>query len=130
MEFKKRLAEARIQNGLNKSELARHLGISASSCIQWESEDNKRPNIRNMEKLAILLDVNFEWLATGRGPREYAPQISEPSANYARLINEGEKQILQCFRALPEKKRQALLILLDDSKTGAAMSNPEPVQTG
>jgi len=33
---------------------------------QWETELS-RPSLENLRKMAEILDVSFEWLATGRG---------------------------------------------------------------
>lgn len=68
-----RIKFARQRKGFqSKAELARRLGISASSVVQWERpSDGTSPSVENLAKLAVVLGVNFEWLATGRGPMVY-----------------------------------------------------------
>ncbi|MBF0135624.1 MAG: helix-turn-helix domain-containing protein [Magnetococcus sp. DMHC-1] len=63
--LQKRLIWAREKAGLNKSELARRIGVKPQSVIQWESG---RTGIakRNILSVAEILQVSPEWLQFGR----------------------------------------------------------------
>ncbi|MBF0152895.1 MAG: helix-turn-helix domain-containing protein [Magnetococcales bacterium] len=63
--LQKRLIWAREKAGLNKSELARRVGVKPQSVIQWESG---RTGIakRNVVSVAEILQVSPEWLQFGR----------------------------------------------------------------
>ncbi|MBF0176385.1 MAG: helix-turn-helix domain-containing protein [Magnetococcales bacterium] len=63
--LQKRLIWAREKAGMNKSELARRIGVKPQSVIQWESG---RTGIakRNIMSVAEILQVSPEWLQFGR----------------------------------------------------------------
>jgi len=61
-----RIRHARKQKKLTQLQLADMIHVSKSACGQWE-RGRTSPTIENLSHLAISLEVNFEWLATGRG---------------------------------------------------------------
>jgi len=70
MSIAKRIRLSRKKKGLTQEELAKSIGVTKSACGQWEREATC-PSVENLAKLAIELDVYFEWLATGRGEKGY-----------------------------------------------------------
>jgi len=61
-----RLIKSRRERRLSQQGLADLIGVSRSALAQWETNIS-RPHIGNLQKVAEVLDVSFEWLATGRG---------------------------------------------------------------
>jgi phage repressor protein C with HTH and peptisase S24 domain len=70
----KRIAYARDQAGLTQTALGKQLGLTRSAVSQWESEDTE-PSAENLRAIAVATNVNYDWLATGRG----SPQGDHPS---------------------------------------------------
>lgn len=65
MGFPGRLRKAREDKGLSKAELARRIGVTRQAVTMWES-GNAEPTAENLRNLAINLDVEHDWLSTGR----------------------------------------------------------------
>lgn len=102
-----RIRSARTSAGLSQSQLAEQTGVKRSAVAQWERRGGTRPSVQNLERVAVITQVRFEWLATGRGSAradgvELAP--AKPGADYARDDLEGN--ILSLVRRLPPRKRQ------------------------
>ena len=87
--------------------------MSRSACGQWE-RGAAAPSVVRLIHLAKTLDVNFEWLATGRGEVEFVePGIHESPAAYARRQQTRQAQeLLELFNSLPTAAKEALLALL------------------
>jgi transcriptional regulator with XRE-family HTH domain len=64
--FSDRITYARKRMGLSQSQLAGMLGVSRGACGQWE-QGVSLPSVAHMAELARIMEVSFEWLATGRG---------------------------------------------------------------
>lgn len=111
MDMHERIGLARKAAGFNKSELARTLGLTPTSCSSWElapsNRNNSRPSVENLARLALILNVRFEWLATGRGPM---PLISNSDSQ---AIADGKMDkattLLTLYRSLPAAQRATLL---------------------
>lgn len=111
-----RICTARTRVGINKSELARRVGVSPTTAIEWE-KGTKRPSVGNLEKLAVVTGVAFEWLSTGRGDMFFADtsqayRIAESSSQRYEALSPDEALILKAFRRLSDEKKNALLELL------------------
>jgi len=110
-----RIRTAREAAHLSKSELARRLGLHPSACVQWEAKGGTRPNVEHLSRVAGILNVRFEWLATGRGEQYYSPGIRDESPQYGgldSLLNSDERHLLETYRRLTPRQRKALLELL------------------
>ncbi len=57
----RRLSDARSHAGLEQAELARRIGIPASSVSHFEA-GRRRPSLHNLYKLAEALDVSTDYL--------------------------------------------------------------------
>jgi len=66
MSIAERILFSRKQKKFTQDELAKLIGVSKSACGQWE-RGLTTPSVENLSRLAIVLEVQFEWLATGRG---------------------------------------------------------------
>ncbi len=111
MEIGERIRRAREAASLSKSELARRIGVHPSACIQWEAPSGTTPTVEHLASIAALLDVRFEWLATGRGAMDYEPGIREEPASYAGT-SADEARLLAVYRRLSAKKKKSLLAFL------------------
>lgn len=66
-----RLSRARDATGLSTTQLARRLGVKASTIQAWES-DRSQPRANRLATLAGILNVSLSWLlhGVGTGPDE------------------------------------------------------------
>lgn len=105
-----RIKEARQFRGKTQKWLADEVGIKQSSVSAWEVCKTD-PSTDNLSTIARVLQVNFEWLATGNGPMEgleYTPvafRVSEPKP----ALDEDAQELLTLFGELPKSKRKVLL---------------------
>jgi transcriptional regulator with XRE-family HTH domain len=120
MELCTRIKSARERIGLSKSELGRLVGVTPTSCISWElpsgDRNSARPSVENLAKLAIVLNVRFDWLATGRGSMTYSPGVQEETPPYAAcedFLPSDQRALLKAYLRLPARKRKALIELLE-----------------
>jgi transcriptional regulator with XRE-family HTH domain len=60
--FKDRLSYLLYKYSVNKSELARKLGLAVSTVHRWFNE-GRTPTYDTIQKLADMFDVPVEWLA-------------------------------------------------------------------
>lgn len=111
-----RIRLAREAAAISKSELARRIGVHPSACIQWESAEGTHPKLEHLSEVAMVLDVHFEWLATGRGEMRPAAEVREEPPSYGRAearVSAGEERLLIHFRRLTARKKTAVLELLE-----------------
>lgn len=75
MTLAERVRAARKAAGLNKSDLAREVGLSPSAVTQWENGATQTLEGVNLVRAAAAMRVSPVWLATGKGVME----VREPS---------------------------------------------------
>lgn len=121
-----RITYARTKAGFSKAYIARSVGVSSPTVTDWESGKIKTIEAGNLLKLAQVLNVDPEWLQTGKESRnrvdaQALPVISLDDAapeDLARIIlayeqsSELKKLALQKLSELPEDKLNAILALL------------------
>lgn len=108
-----RIREARKTTGISRAELARRVGVKPSAAVQWEHDDGTAPSVRNLMKIADVLNVSFEWLATGRGmtrPKSLQEVPAITTDDFAH--NLYEEQMLALAREMPAKWREPLVEFL------------------
>jgi len=66
MSFGKRLKISMERAGISQVELAEFLGISQPAVGKWVA-DKSMPKMERLQAIALKLDANAEWLATGKG---------------------------------------------------------------
>lgn len=100
---------------MTQTELARRLDVSRSAVAQWERKAGSNPVASNLQKLACALDCSFEWLATGRGPRQPVKSNGQDAETTAMLRHfardEAEDQLLLLFRGLDDRDQGVLLMV-------------------
>lgn len=74
--FGDRMAAAREQAGLTQAQLARRLGIKASTLRNWE-QDLSEPRANRLSMIAGILNVSMMWLLNGEGEGLDAPVGAE-----------------------------------------------------
>ena len=72
-----RIKFARAARKRSQQWLADEVGVTQSSVSEWETIKTD-PATENLKRIAKVLDVDFEWLATGRG--EMVSTHSRPKA--------------------------------------------------
>ncbi len=70
--FGDRLAAAREQAGMTQAQLAKRLGVKASTLRGWEN-DMSEPRANRLSMLSGLLNVSLPWMLTGTGDGIAAP---------------------------------------------------------
>lgn len=110
-----RIRRARLTAGLSQTQLALHCGVRRSAVAQWEREGGTVPSVQHLSKLAIVTQVHFEWLATGRGPGRpgNAELVPPESAAVEPARSPQENAILSLLRRLPPRKRQVAHAIIE-----------------
>jgi transcriptional regulator with XRE-family HTH domain len=110
-----RIRIARRSAGLSQAQLALELGVQRSAVSHWEAQRGK-PSMNNLRALALLTGVQFEWLATGRGPMTPSAEslLDSVAAVDALLVDDPqERRLLNAFRDAPMAARLPLLELAE-----------------
>jgi transcriptional regulator with XRE-family HTH domain len=102
-----RIRRARIGARMTQAELASAVGVQRSAVAQWESLDGTTPSTEHLSEIAVKTNVNFEWLATGRGPSQLDQVAMVEAAIVADIAeNELESRMLELMRRLPRRKQE------------------------
>lgn len=105
MNLTTRILRSRKEKKLSQQALADLIGVSRSALAQWETNMSS-PSLENLRKMAELLEVSFEWLATGRG-NQY---LHSPSDTICDTEVDGE--IINQLHRMNLKKKRAILNVL------------------
>ena len=98
-----RIREGRRLAGLTQSQAAGALGVH-------------RGTLKNLARLAEAFDVNYEWLATGRGLPRGLPLDAIPAVRLDCFAHsEEEELLLEAFRKLSPERQRAVLKLVEGS---------------
>ncbi|MGG6461755.1 helix-turn-helix domain-containing protein [Solilutibacter silvestris] len=113
MDIATRIRIARRKIGFSQKAMAASLGIGRSAITNWENLD-ARPSTSNLQKLAALTGISFEWLATGRGPM-VVESLFEPVAGAEGLIphTPSEVRLLSVFRVASEIDKLRIMEVID-----------------
>jgi transcriptional regulator with XRE-family HTH domain len=106
-----RIKHARVEKGWSQADLSRRMFVSQPSVAAWES-GRKAPHTKNLARLAILLGVSVEWLATGRGDKNLADMHGTPETSADWMLPE-ERRLLDFFGNLKPHQRSTLLGFLE-----------------
>ena len=68
MNFLDNLENLMNENKINRSELAKAIGIAPSTINAWYTKDFKGITLKNLSKLASYFDVSMEALVYGEKP--------------------------------------------------------------
>ncbi|WP_158300744.1 helix-turn-helix domain-containing protein [Chromobacterium sp. ATCC 53434] len=107
-----RIKMARRARKRSQDWLGAEVGVNQSSVSQWEHGQTE-PTSENLSRIADVLRISYEWLATGRGEMElsFSPvelHIAEP------LLDDDQRELLALFEQLPRGKRSILMQFMRD----------------
>lgn len=111
MSIAARIRKARLEAGFSQSHLADLMGVTRSACSQWEQPDGTSPRGARLQRLATVLGVSVEWLATGRDDARDA-RAADPSPGYRNALSAEELEILDRYAQLDRDGRRLLLGLV------------------
>jgi transcriptional regulator with XRE-family HTH domain len=112
-----RIRLARRHAGLSQARLAEAIGVQRSAVSHWESPQGKNPSVDHLRAVAMVANVAFEWLATGRGKMQLSEDavLDSVSAAAALLVEEPlELRLVQAFRDASPRTRIALVEILEE----------------
>ena len=99
MGLKDRIATARLEARINKSELARRCGVDHSAINHLENERTKSLSGSLLVKMSAVLSVQPEWLESGKGDMRYAddpwPNAPPPIAS-EKVVQIGRRSTDEC----------------------------------
>lgn len=73
MDMATRIRVARKRAGITQHQLSERMYVTRGAVANWEINARPKPSLAHLVRLALVLDVSFEWLATGRGEMSMAP---------------------------------------------------------
>jgi len=112
MNIGKRIQNARKSRELSRIQLANKVGVSPGGCGHWERNLNT-PSVKNIAKLAVILNVSFEWLATGRGEMAYSNEGRDLLREEGdRFTPKDELKLIREYHQLSIKKRELVANLV------------------
>lgn len=106
-----RIRRARRDAGLSQAQLAKLMRVTRSACSQWEQPGGTTPRGTRLQRLAALLGVSVEWIATGEGAPGGA-RAAEAPPGYRSALAADERELLEGYAALDRDGRHALLTLM------------------
>lgn len=111
------IRRARMRKGFSQVELANLLGITRSAVANWEGGITL-PCSAHLQKLALVTDVSYEWLATGRGTpalqQDWTPVLD------ADIVDDpDERKLLLAYRASTGATRRKILEFVASTSSAA-----------
>jgi transcriptional regulator with XRE-family HTH domain len=76
-EISDRVIEAIQESGLTDAELAHKVGVSAPTVWRWRNGETTKFSSRQIENIANVLQVNFDYLRFGEGKLKPTPSGSQ-----------------------------------------------------
>lgn len=120
-----RVRMARRRAGLSQAQLARAVGVQRSAAGHWETVGGKNPSVGHLRTIALATGVQFEWLATGRGPIHASAEseLEAVSAVAGVLLDDAlEIRMVNAFRSMPARAKMALVELIESTERHAGRS--------
>lgn len=93
MKLADRIRRGRKLAGMSQLRLAQALNVQRSTVANWEGADDITPAADRLCRLAAVLNVSFEWLATGRGELGLPGYAHEVPAIEDLLVLEDPREI-------------------------------------
>ncbi len=107
-----RLSRARDAVGFSVSELARRLGVKATTIQAWES-DRSQPRANRLAMLAGVLNVSLSWLLHGVG-------VSPADESRSELVNAVSANLKRIRKLQDETNRLVTQIEADLARAAGA----------
>src|SRR5690606_31349747 len=99
MSIAARIRKARIDAGYSQAHLAELMRVTRSACSQWEQPGGTAPRGSRLERLATVLGVSVEWIATGHADAR-DPHTADSRAGYRNALSADERELLDRFAQL------------------------------
>lgn len=106
-----RLTIARENAKISKSQLTDKMHLSRSICGKWEKGDSN-PSTAHLIKLAKVLNVSFEWLATGVENKNEKTTLTQ--AEKETLHNTQVAKVTEIMQKMNSKQKDSLVNFLGD----------------
>ena len=110
--IRQRISFARKRCNFSQAKLASLIDVSRSAVGQWEA-GLSTPSTENLSRIAVVLNVRFEWLALNRGAMEYENTNDEPMKTDLNkkdsFIPTDLKDLIEIYHALPSDSRSAMI---------------------
>lgn len=110
-----RIRRARRRKGMTQAELASQLKVSRSAVGNWESPTGIMPSTTRMITIALVTDVSFEWLATGRHGLDVVPAIA-PQSSVEMVDDPHERRLLLAYRTCRAATRKLVLQIVEGQR--------------
>ncbi len=111
MKLADRVRMARRKSNLTQEALGEALQVSRSAVANWDA-GGASPSASNLQQLAKVCHVAYEWLATGRGEMLLPSHVHDVPAAHSLLVEDpAEMRLLQAFRRAPPRVKLVLLEL-------------------
>lgn len=110
MSIAARIRKARLDAGFSQSHLADLMRVTRSACSQWEQPGGTAPRGSRLQRLATVLGVSVEWLATGDDPD--VPRAADSHTGYRNALSADERDLLDRYAQMDRDGQRALLGLL------------------
>ncbi len=106
MNLATRILRARKEKKLSQQGLGDLTGVSRSALAQWETQASS-PSLDSLRKMAEILEVSFEWLATGQGNQHLSKKPG------VLCDQEVDGEIMRELNKIDVKKKRAILNILN-----------------
>lgn len=113
--FGDRMRTARIATGMTQEQLGFALGVTKSSVSAWEN-NRETPGFRLLPSLRTELRCSLDELICGLAAVSPASRDAVREAPELYVGSQEERTLLIRYRALPPRRREAVLELLKPAK--------------
>ena len=107
-DFWKRLVAEMSANGYDtktQADVGKFVGVNQTSARKWKIGETL-PDIKNLVFICEKLDVSFEWLLTGRGPKR--PVTSDFYERLSTMMSDPEARVLHVGDTLTDEQNETL----------------------
>ncbi len=105
-----RIRKARLRARMSQRELAGKLMVTRGAVANWESANSVLPATERLLRIAQVIGVLFEWLATGRGATQYQPTLDDvPAAEMEIVEDRLELRLLRALRSAPQRQHAKII---------------------
>lgn len=104
-----------LADDVKQVDIVREFGLSSASVSFWFSEGQRKsvPDIATLSRLAKMLKVNLQWLASGEGPMRLDPtRTNAPPTVFSENYTTERKHILALIDGLDDEQRKTLIAFL------------------
>lgn len=94
--------------GLSLTNLERAVGLGNGTIGKWKKQS---PSCDKAKLVADYLETTIDYLLTGK-------ETPDSSISYPTVLTENEREMLDYFRALPEREQLKVIVRLEDMVKG------------